>query len=102
MIEKKTVVDQIEITRSGHMQIRFGKLLVEDGKEIACQWHRTVIEPGADVDAQIEFVNSHLIDMGYPAIEDISQLKRHAEVAFTPEKVAKHKKLQGDNASSIK
>ena len=60
MIEKQTVIDQIEIARSGHVQIRFGLLLVEDGVEIGCQWHRASVEPGGDVDATIAAVNADI------------------------------------------
>lgn len=54
MIERQTIIDQIEVTRDCHVQIRFGLLVVEDGKEISSKWHRTAIEPGGDVDAVIE------------------------------------------------
>lgn len=90
MIEKKTIVDQIEITRTGHIQIRFGLLLVEDGAEIGCQWHRTAIEPGGDVDAQIAAVEQHLASMGRPAVDRdglMASLKPIARVAHTPEVV---------------
>lgn len=59
MIERKTVLDQIEIRRNGEVALRFGLLLVEDGNEIGCEWHRTVVPPGADPAAQIEIVNKH-------------------------------------------
>jgi hypothetical protein len=50
MIEKKTIIDQIEVTRDGIVQIRFALLVVEDGKEIASSWHRTSVAPGQDLD----------------------------------------------------
>ena len=64
MIEQKTIIDQIEILRTGHVQIRFGLLLIEDGKEIDCKWHRTSVAPGGNLDAQIAAVNAHLAQMG--------------------------------------
>ena len=64
MIEKRTVIDQIEVTRDGTVQIRFALLLVKDGTEIDCKWHRTAIELGGDVDAQLAVVNEHLAAMG--------------------------------------
>jgi len=89
MIEKKTVIDQIEITRSGHIQIRFGLLIVEDGVEISCQWHRTNVEPGGDIDAQIAAVSDHLVAMGkaLPDQDRISELKAIAAIVHTPERV---------------
>ena len=91
MIEKKTVVDQIEITRSGHIQIRLGLLLVEDGKEIDCKWHRTVVSPGGDVDAQIAAVNTHLQSMGRPSVDPNKSglIRSITQLVHTPEVVQK-------------
>ena len=93
MIEKKTLVDQIEITRSGILQIRFGLLIVEDGKELATQWHRTTIAPGVDVDAQIAAVNVHLAQMAQAPcpVEETARVKAIAQVVHTPDVVQKFK-----------
>ena len=74
MLEKKTIIDQIEITRNGTLQIRFGKQILEDGKEISCQWHRTSLEPGEDLDAQLAAVNAHLAQMNEAPCNDTSRL----------------------------
>src|SRR5262249_14559086 len=89
MIEKRTVIDQIEITRSGHIAIRFGLLLVDDGQEIDCKWHRTMIPPGGDVDAQIALVSEHLAAMGKAPIDSdgIADLKEVAAVVNRLERV---------------
>lgn len=89
MIEKKTVLDQIEITSSGAIQIRIGLLLVEDGNVIDTKWHRSAIEPGGDIDAQMSAVNAHLEQMGKLPVgaEDIARIKSHADVAWTPDVV---------------
>jgi hypothetical protein len=60
MIEKRTTIEQIEITEAGYIQIRFAILLLEDGVEINRKWHRTVIEPGVDVDAQLAAVDADI------------------------------------------
>lgn len=82
MIEKQTVLDQIEITRSGAVQLRFALLLVEDGNEIDSRWHRTIIEPGQDIDQQIKLVNAHLAQMGKGQIgaDDLVKIKKYAAV----------------------
>ena len=46
MLEKQTVIDQIEITRDGHIQVRKANLIIEDDKEIAKTYHRHVLSPG--------------------------------------------------------
>ena len=88
MIEKKTVIDQIEITRSGSIQIRLGLLLVEDGEELSCQWHRTVIEPDGDIDVQIAAVNVGLAAMRAAPVSDVGRvalLKSLKPMVHTPE-----------------
>jgi hypothetical protein len=92
-IEKRTVVDQIEATRNGTVQVRFGLVLVENGAEIDCKWHRTAIEPGGSVDAQIAAVNVDLARSKYPAItpSDIDRIKAIAQVAQTPSVISAFK-----------
>ena len=59
-ISKQTVLDQIEVTRNGTIQIRIALELVENGVVISNRWHRTTIEAGGDVDAQMAAVNAHI------------------------------------------
>jgi len=93
MIEKKTIIDQIEITRDGHVQVRFAKQILEDGKEISCQWHRTVIEPGVNVDTQLSAVNAHLINIHTPIddAERVSMLHAVVKSVHTKEVIGKFK-----------
>lgn len=70
MSEKQTVIDQIEITRRGDVQLRLGLLLVEDGNEIDSKNHRTIIPFGQGVGEQIAAVNQHLVAMGYPPVSE--------------------------------
>lgn len=91
MIEKRTIVDQVEVAKSGHLHIRFAVQLVEDGKVIEEKWHRTSVEPGGDVDAQIAAVNANLEMMGKARVVDLPGLARARAVALaahTPEVVA--------------
>ena len=78
-IVKQTVVDQIEITRNGTMQIRIGLELVEDGAVLSNKWHRTMVDPGGDVTAQIAAVNAYLLAMGEQEVSaaDIAKIKAH-------------------------
>ena len=79
MITKQTVLDQIEITRNDTIQIRIGLELVEDGVIVASKWHRTTVEPGGDVDAQLRAVNVHLVQMNELPVSDadIAKIKAH-------------------------
>ena len=102
MIEKKTILDQIEITRNGTVQVRFGLLILEDEQEIDSKWHRTAFPPGHDVAAQIAAVNAHLAQMGkWPVSEaDAAHITAMCTQAWTPEVVAAYQasQTQGDPA----
>lgn len=80
MIERKTVLDQIEITRHGHVGIRLALLLVEDGTEIVCNWHRTGLTVESDALLQLAAVNSHLAEFVPPmppvSDADIDRIER--------------------------
>lgn len=94
MIEKKTVIDQIEITRDHVLQIRLGLLLIEDGKEIDCKWHRTAVPPGGDIDAQLALVDDHLASMNKARLDNsrIPELKAIAQLVHTKERVDEYRR----------
>ena len=79
MITKRTVVDQIELTRSGTTQVRIALEIVEDGVVLNHKWHRTSINSDGDVDAQMTAVNEHLAQMNELPVsaEDIARIKAH-------------------------
>jgi len=83
MLEKKNVVDQIEITRDGHIQVRRASLILEDGVEIAKSYHRHVLAPGDDASAEDSKVTSI------------------AEVVWTPEVVKAYEDDQVVQAEAI-
>lgn len=67
MIDRKTVLEQPELNRSGVLGVKLAFLLVEGGVEVDDpKWHRTVIPIGVDARAQMEFVNAHLAAMEPP------------------------------------
>lgn len=85
-MEKKTEVNQIEITQDGTIQIRLALKIVDGAQELHSQWHRTSCNPGTDVDAQFALVNAHLAALSYPAVpvSDIDRVKAQANAAWTP------------------
>lgn len=85
-LSHKTVVDQIEVRRDGTIQVKLGLLVMDGDSEISCQWHRTAIEPGGDVDEQIAAVNAHLESMGKAPVptEELKPLKDVKGVVHTP------------------
>lgn len=68
MITQKVILDQPELHRSGVLQIRLAVLLMMDGVEIDCKWHRTSIPIDVDPQVQMDAVNAHLTSIGLPAL----------------------------------
>lgn len=84
---KSLIIDQIEVTQNGTIQIRMHKLS-SDGDMLGN--HRTAIEPGGDIDVQIAAVNAHMGGEGYAAIpqKDVDRVKATAAATWTPENIA--------------
>jgi len=72
MIERKVILEQPELNRSGILGVKIAKLLIEDGVETSCEWHRTSIPPDIDPQMQMDAVNAHLASME-PPLPPISQ-----------------------------
>jgi hypothetical protein len=47
-LEKQVVVDKIEVTENGHVQVRTATRIVEDGNVISTSYHRHTVAPGQD------------------------------------------------------
>jgi hypothetical protein len=48
MLTKETVVDLMEVTESGCVQVRKATRIMEDGKVLSKSFHRHVVVPGQD------------------------------------------------------
>jgi hypothetical protein len=102
-IEKKTIIDQIEIARNGTVQVRFALQLLEDGIEISSTWHRSAVAPGVDPQLMLDAVNADI--QARPALraapidtDRVSLLEAVCQLAHTPEVVAKHQQtLKNEN-----
>lgn len=81
----RTVLNQIECTESGLIQLRIKKVVAEG----VFEYHRAALEPGGSVDDLAEAVNRDLASMGFPAIapEDVARVQRIAAVEHTPDMV---------------
>ena len=58
-LEKKEVVDLIEVIENGCVQVRTKTAILEDGKEISSKFHRHVVAPGDDYakeDARVQAI----------------------------------------------
>ena len=52
MIEKKIILDMIQVTENNCIQIRTKTSVMDDGVEIVGEFHRYVIVPGDDYSAE--------------------------------------------------
>jgi hypothetical protein len=57
-LEKIAVVDKIEVTESGHVQVRTATRIVEDGAILSQSFHRHVVAPGQDYSQEDERVRA--------------------------------------------
>ena len=78
-LTKETIIDQITVTEKGIVFVREVTRIMEDGKEISKQYHRTSFAPVDDVSGQPQNV------------QDI------CNVAWTPEVIAAYQAQQEAN-----
>jgi hypothetical protein len=92
-LERKTIIDQIEIRRDGTVHVRMAKVIVEGERIVASEYHRTALEPGADVDTTLAAVNAHLVQLGEAEIEagEWARVRRVASLEHTKEIVDAHR-----------
>lgn len=89
MLERRTVLDRIEIDGSGSIFLRLLKQIVDGDAVYSSEPHRTVIEPTTAVADQVAAVNAHLEQLGFPPISagDVERAEAFARIARTPEVV---------------
>jgi len=57
-LEKKIIVDQIEVTADNMVQVRTRTSILEDGVELSSAFHRHVIAPGKCTEVEDQKVQS--------------------------------------------
>lgn len=98
-LTKVTIVDQVEVPRSGFVQVRMRKQILDDGQVVAEEYHRTAIAPDASPDAQLADVNEHLESMGAAPVSssDWDRVRTIAAAVHTDEvKAAYAKQMAAD------
>ncbi len=51
-LEKQVIIDKIEVTENGAVQVRQATRIVEDGQQLSQSYHRWTIAPGQDYSDQ--------------------------------------------------
>ena len=92
---KQLIIDQIEVTSNGTVQVRMHKLS-SDGDLIGN--HRTALPPATDINAQVAAVNAHMATENYSAISDadVAKLTAICNAAWTAEVVAAYQAAQAE------
>ena len=83
-LEKHTVVDKIEVTEMGHVQVRTATRIVEDGNVISQSYHRHVVAPGQDYsneDPKVQGICSAVHDAETVAAYEAFVAAQQAEMA---------------------
>ena len=83
-VQHRTDLNQIEITEDSRLQIRFALVLFDGETVYSRDWHRTAVEQGGDIDAQVAIVNVHLAEMGRAAVptEAVTRIKAVAAAVW--------------------
>jgi hypothetical protein len=76
MLEKKIVVDRIEVLENGCVQVRTKTAIMEDGKQISGTFHRHVVVPGDDYS------------------QEDARVQAICEATHTPEVIAEYQAMQ--------
>jgi hypothetical protein len=64
MIQRKSIINQIEVPTHGGVAVRIALQIVDGDTVISSKWHRTLIPVGISPAEQLAFVNEHLAMMG--------------------------------------
>ena len=90
---KQLIIDQIEVTNNGTVQVRMHKLS-SDGDLLGN--HRTSLPPETDINGQIAAVNAHMASENFTAIPnaDVVKLTAICNAAWTAEVIAAYQAAQ--------
>ena len=85
-LTKQVVLSQMEILPNGTIQVRLSKQVLDNDVTIASEYHRFVLEPGANLNDIMSNINTHLAQMGWPACRaaDVARVRAVAGLEHTP------------------
>jgi hypothetical protein len=89
---KRTIVDQIEVRLTGDINVRMRKQIVDtdSGEVYDVGYAYALVVVGGDCDVVMDKTNDQLISEGFGRISanEITDIKSHAQIAFTPNRIA--------------
>lgn len=90
-MERRTVVDQIEVKRDGIVQVRLAKQVVDGEQMLRNDYHRMEpLTPGADLESALLIVNAHLTELREAMVEEAEwdRVRRVVAMEHTAEAIA--------------
>ncbi len=75
MLTRKTIIDDVQVTRDGSVKVRLAILILDDLDEIAISYEYATMVVNVPVDEQITSINAKLVQQKKPQIEDVTVLK---------------------------
>jgi hypothetical protein len=89
-IIQRTIIDQIELTRGGTVQLRLARQVVVNDTVLTSEYHRAALEPGTDLEAAIPVIHDHLRQLGSAEVDpqEWDRLRRLIQLEHTPAVVA--------------
>jgi hypothetical protein len=67
-LTKQVIIDKIEVTENGVVQVRQATKIIEDGNELSKSYHRWSIAPGQDLTGQPDNVKAICAVAHTPAV----------------------------------
>lgn len=92
-LERRTIIDQIEIKRDATMNVRLAKQVVDGEEVVTSEYHRIAVEPGADLESRLPIVNAHLAEMHAASVDEAEweRVRRIVGLEHTPKTVAAYR-----------
>lgn len=89
-MEKRTIFSQVEVRPSGELGVRLRKQIVENGNEVAGEFHRFVLQPDMPFEEAIAVVNASLAQIDAAPIDEaaLDRVQRIRASENTPEVLA--------------
>ena len=99
-LQRRTIIDQIEIRRDGTVQVRLAKQVVDGEDVLRSEYHRIGVEPGADLESYLPVVNGQLAALREAEVDEAEwdRLRRVISVEHTPELVAAYREKWTEGA----
>lgn len=84
---------RVDFNPDGIAMIRFEKRVTDAAGNVTRTYHRTTVEPGTPLDAQMEPTIAHMVQLGFeaPDAATIGNMRKVVEAVHTPAVVAKFK-----------